>query len=100
MIPNTFIIGAAKCGTTSLWLYLNQHPQIAFSIEKEPAFFVRDDYLDHLDWYESLFEEATVVGEASTLYTTFLVHVDVPARIHGMVPDAKLIYMVRDPVER
>ena len=100
LLPNTFVIGAAKCGTTSLWLYLNAHPEIAFSINKEPAFFVRPDYRDRLEWYESLFEEASIIGEASTLYSAHPVHPDVPERIHSLVPDPKLIYMVRDPVER
>jgi hypothetical protein len=100
LLPNTFIIGAGKCGTTSLWLYLNRHPDIAFSINKEPAYFVRDDYRDDLDWYESLFESAAVVGEASTLYTAYPVYREVPERIHSLVPSPKLIYMVRDPVER
>jgi hypothetical protein len=100
VLPNTFIIGAGKCGTTSLWLYLNQHPDIAFSTNKEPAFFVKDDYRQRLDWYEGLFEEAKVVGEASTLYTADPVYPGVPERMHGVVAEPKLIYMVRDPVER
>ena len=100
LLPNTFIIGAAKCGTTSLWLHLDAHPEIAFSTDKEPAFFVRPNYRDELAWYEGLFRPAPVRGEASTLYTTHPVHDGVPERIRSLVPDAKLIYMVRDPVDR
>ena len=100
MLPNTFIIGAGKCGTTSLWLYLNRHPDIALSTNKEPAFFVRSDFREDLDWYESLFEPAAIVGEASTLYTAYPVYAGVPERIRSLVPAPKLIYMVRDPVER
>lgn len=100
MLPNTFIIGAPKCGTTSLWLYLDRHPDIALSKNKEPAFFVRPDFRDDLAWYESLFEPARIVGEASTLYTAYPVHEGVPERIHSVVPSPKLIYLVRDPVER
>lgn len=100
LLPNTFVIGAAKCGTTSLWLYLNAHPAIAFSINKEPAFFVQPDYRDRLEWYEGLFEDAEIVGEASTFYATHPVHSGVPERIHSLIPSPRLIYLVRDPVER
>lgn len=100
LLPNTFIIGAAKCGTTGLWLYLDAHPEIAFSANKEPAFFVRPHYRDDLAWYEALFRPATVRGEASTVYTTHPVNSGVPERIRSLVPEAKLIYMVRDPVDR
>ena len=100
MLPNTFIIGAGKSGTTSLWLYLNRHPDIALSRNKEPAFFVRPNFREDLDWYESLFEPARIVGEASTVYTAHPVFDGVPERIHSLVPTPKLIYLVRDPVER
>ena len=99
-LPNLFVIGAAKCGTTSLWLYLDAHPEIAMSRMKEPAFFLDADYLDRLGWYESLFVAAPVVGEASTLYTVDPVYPGVPERIRSLVEEPKLIYMVRDPVER
>lgn len=99
-LPNTFIIGAGKCGTTSLWLYLNEHPEIRFSTNKEPAFFVRPDFRDDLEWYEGLFEPAPIVGEASTLYTAHPVYEGVPERIRSLVPSPKLIYLVRDPIER
>ena len=100
LLPNTFIIGAAKCGTTSLWLYLDAHPEIAFSANKEPAFFVRPHYRDELGLVRGLFRPAPVRGEASTVYTTHPVNSGVPERIRSLVPDAKLIYMVRDPVDR
>ena len=74
MLPNTFIIGAAKAGTTTLWLYLNRHPDIAFSKNKEPAFFVRPHFRADLEWYESLFEPARIIGEASTVYTAHPVY--------------------------
>ena len=100
LLPNAFIIGAAKCGTTSLWLHLDAHPEISFSTDKEPAFFVREDYREELDSYERLFRPAPVRGEASTLYTTYPVYEGVPSRMQNVVPDARLIYIVRDPIER
>jgi len=100
VLPNAFIIGAAKCGTTSLWVYLAQHPEVAVSRDKEPALFVHDDYRDRLEWYESLFDPAPIRAEASVQYTMHPVFRGVPERIHNLVPDAKLIYMVRDPVDR
>lgn len=100
MLPNTFIIGAAKCGTTSLWMYLDQHPEIRFSRRKEPALFIDADYRARLAWYEGLFRAAPIRGEASVWYTMDPVHAGVPERIQSLIPDPKLIYMVRDPVER
>jgi hypothetical protein len=55
------------------------------------------------EWYESLFRdagEATAVGEASTVYTKYPIHHGVPERIARMIPEARLIYLVRHPVER
>ena len=100
MLPNTFIIGAAKCGTTSLWAYLDAHPEISFSRRKEPAVFIHEDYRDRLEWYESLFRPATIRGEASVWYSMSPVHPGVPERIRSVIPDPSVIYMVRDPVER
>jgi len=58
------------------------------------------DYRDRLEWYDSLFDSAPIRAEGSVQYTMHPVFRGVPERIHNLVPDAKLIYMVRDPVER
>jgi len=101
MLPNLIIIGAAKSGTTSLHYYLDQHPEIQMSTPKEPHFFGRADWREQLDWYEELFPgPAPVRGEASPSYSTYPVKRDVPQRIRELIPEAKLIYLVRDPVER
>lgn len=101
MLPNLIVIGAGKAGTTSLHYYLDQHPDIYMSKVKEPFFFQRDNWRQRLDWYETLFPKASPVrGEASTSYSAFPVRPHVPERIRETVPDAKLIYMVRDPVDR
>ena len=101
MLPNLLIIGAAKCGTSSLHYYLDQHPDVSMSRPKETNFFVRDDWLALRSWYESRFDvSAAVRGEASPSSTLFPYFRGVPERVHSLVPDAKLIYLVRDPLAR
>lgn len=102
--PSFFIIGAPKAATTSLQAYLSQHPQIFMCEPKEPHFFSTDAiYARGLDWYRGLFADARdgqICGEASTSYTRYPFTPDVPKRIHDVAPDAKLIYLVREPVAR
>ena len=73
MLPNLIVIGAAKCGTTSLHEYLNEHPEISMSSEKELYFFVEEKNLGKgLAWYESQFDpSAPVRGESSPGYSAF-----------------------------
>jgi Sulfotransferase domain len=100
LLPNLIIIGAAKCGTTSLYQYLGWHPEVWMSREKELNFF-STNWHRGLDWYERFFPRpAAVRGEASPRYTEFPLIRGVPERIAGVVGDAKLIYLVRDPIER
>jgi hypothetical protein len=101
VLPNLFVIGAAKCGTTSLHYYLDQHPSISMSTVKEPAIFSDRDWREGLGSYEGMLDAgAPVRGESSTSYTKFPAFPDVPARIAEVVPEAKLIYVVRDPLSR
>jgi hypothetical protein len=100
-LPNIFIIGAAKCGTTSLHHYLDQHPDISMSRDKEPCVFSDPRQGSRRAGYEGLFDcSASYRGESSTSYSRYPVDGDAAARIHAAVPDARLIYLVRDPVER
>lgn len=101
-LPNLLIIGAAKCGTTSLHYYLDLHPQIGMTREKEPHFFTgREAWNRGLDWYRSLFDPRVEVrGESSVGYTAHPRSQGVPERIHSVIPDARLIYAVRDPIDR
>lgn len=95
------MIGAGKSGTTSLHYYLDQHPDIFMSFPKEPNFFQRDTWREKMDWYETLFPKpAAVRGEASTSYSAYPARLDVPERIHETIPDVRLIYVVRDPIDR
>ena len=114
MLPNFIILGAQKAGTTSLYQYLKQHPEIYMSPVKEPKFF-NEDFEDgnrgesnsgslrgvsSVEEYQALFDGVTdekAVGEASPSY---LYLPEAPARIQRYVPEAKLIAILRDPAER
>jgi hypothetical protein len=116
MLPNFLIAGAAKAGTTSLWFYMNEHPQIGMASIKEPSFFsttvgcgahpdgksprTPGHFSKGLVWYESLFQDcngALAVGEASTQYMS---EPESAGLIKKFIPDVKLIFLLRDPVSR
>ena len=108
-LPTFFIIGAPKAGTTSLHLYLDQHPQVQMSANKEPRFFAGPENgipyapgrISTLREYEALFDPTLPVrGEASTDYAIHPRREGVPDRIKRLVPEARFLYLVRDPIER
>ena len=102
MLPNFLVIGSMKSGTSSLYQYLRGHPQIFMTREKEPSFFA-GNWSHGLAWYEHLFEgvgTAIAIGEASTEYSIFPFVPNVPTRIAEVIPDVRLIYLVRHPIER
>jgi len=100
-LPNLVIVGAAKCGTTSLHSYLAAHPEIHMSSLKELRFFQDPASLDRLDHYARFFDaDLPVRGESTPAYTCEPLVPGVAGRIRAALPDAKLIYLVRDPVER
>lgn len=99
-LPTFLIIGAQKGGTTSLHAYLCEHPRVAPPVTKEVHFF------DHelrrgLGWYRAHFkrgsEPGVLSGEATPYY---LFHPLVPARVAGVLPDCKLIVVLRNPIDR
>jgi len=100
--PDFIIIGAMRAGTTALANGLGRHPEIAMSNLKETDFFITEkNYSRGFDWYKSLFQEDKLLwGEASPNYTKGDVFKGVPARIRAAQPDVRLIYIVRDPVDR
>ena len=109
--PTFLIIGAMKGGTTSLHGYLDEHPQIQMTAVKETNFFAGPpsgkpyakgaERVSRLDEYERLFDPAVSVrGEASPSYTMYPRRKGVPERIEEVVPEAKFIYLVRDPIDR
>ena len=103
-LPDFLIIGAAKAGTTSLQAYLDRHPGLFFCTPKEPEYFSDDTVFEQgEEWYRGLFRDARddqLCGEASTTYTRWPHTADASARIARMLPNAKLIYIMRHPVER
>jgi hypothetical protein len=102
-LPNFVIIGAQKCGTTALHSYLARHPEISMSRPKELDFFVAERNWDKgLDWYRHRWNgpDKPFRGESSPNYTAYPNFGGVPERMAGIIPDAKLIFMVRDPVAR
>lgn len=109
MLPNFFVIGAAKSGTTSLHVWLGLHPEIHMSPVKEPHYFVdhervvalRIPVVGRRGDYEALFDsDRPLRGESSPSYSMHPWLPDVAARIRRTVPDARFIYVVRDPVDR
>jgi hypothetical protein len=109
VLPDFLIIGAQKCGTTSLYEYLIQHPDIYAATAKEVGYFDRY-YQKGLPWYRSQFPSAFrkwyvrlilgrafLTGEASTGY---ILNPHALKRISKIVPKAKLILMLRNPVDR
>ena len=103
-LPDFILIGAMKSGTTSLFQLFRRHPQILMCTPKEPQFFSRDHvYARGEQWYRSLFADAAedqICGEASTCYSRWPHYSDAAARIAQTIPDVKLIYLMRHPVER
>jgi hypothetical protein len=101
MLPTFVVIGAMKAGTTSLHHYLSLHPEISMSEPKELHFFSKDrNWNRGMDWYRRNFAAAKACGESSPSYTKFPGVPGVPERMHSLLPNAKLVYVVRDPIER
>jgi hypothetical protein len=104
-MPNLFIIGAAKAGTTALYDYLAQHPQVFLSRVKEPMFFSRDEYYARgLDWYEEFYfrgaDEYPVRAEATPHYLYWSEKVAPRIKdVYGERP-VKFLVSFRDPVSR
>ncbi len=114
--PNLFIVGAMKSGTSSLHAILGRHPEIFMCEPKEPCYFMDKlslkerwpDMYERGYWqgernYLKLFEAGRgcpTVGESSTYYSKRPRVLGVPERIHDFNPEAKIIYLMRDPVRR
>ena len=102
MNPNLFIVGAPKCGTTSMHEYLGQHPDICFPERKEPKFFGTDLHITDRrspEEYMALFEGingARYTGE-SMVYKLFSTQAAI--EIKERFPDSKIIIMLRNPVD-
>jgi hypothetical protein len=103
-LPDFLLIGAMKCGTSTLQVQLAAQPGIFMTSPKEPNFFSDDPvYGRGLDWYGNLFADAApgdLKGEASTHYTKLPTYPQTVDRMAGVLKAPKLIYMIRNPVER
>lgn len=104
-LPDFFILGAAKAGTTSLFDLLNGHAEINMSIVKEPMFFSRDDYYQRgLDWYSKTFfspsAENILCGEATPHYLYWADKVAPRIYEYAAQKQIKFIVILRDPVFR
>ena len=103
-MPGFIILGAAKSGTTSLYAYLQRHPDIFFPKLKEPEFFSREEVWNRgFSWYYELFRPAgpeDLCGEASTTYTRWPHTLDAARLINENTNVRRFIYIMRDPVER
>jgi len=117
ILPDFIIAGAPKCGTTALWNFLNDLPGVCMAANKEPKFFTEKKgemetrisgdgprtsghFYKGFNWYSSLFRkcyENQLVGEGSTLY---FFNDDAAYKIREFCPQVKLIFMLREPVDR
>lgn len=102
VLPDFLIIGAQKAGTTSLFAYLLEHPQMVAPFKKEVRFFGQN-YENGINWYRAHFplkfkmKAGFLTGEASPF---MLVSPQAPSQLAQWIPQAKLIALLRDPVAR
>ena len=102
-LPNLIVIGAQKCGTSGLHYYLSLHPEVSMSNPKELNFFIEERNCSRgLEWYSRHFDPAAPAAAARRRPTTppFPSTSGCPSGWPQVVPDARLVYIVRDPVER
>lgn len=105
-LPDWVIVGAPRSGTSSLYVWLSSHPQVIPAFRKETHFF-DDNHQRGPDYYRAYFplQSALSRGVAGSMTTgeatpNYLVHPLVPRRFAQMIPNAKVIVMLRDPVDR
>ena len=114
-LPTFLIIGAMKGGTTSLHRYLRQHPEVFMPARKELNFFL-DEYTGPpidppeernwsrgIAWYKHQFADVArerAVGEASANYSRYPTYPGVAESIAAVVPNVRLVYLVRNPIDR
>ena len=103
-LPDFLIIGAAKSGTTSLHRLLSQHESFFMSNPKEIEFFSKDNkYARGPEWYGAHFSgagEQQLCGESTSQYTFWPQYPDTFPRMSQLIPQAKLIYIMRNPIDR
>lgn len=102
--PELYLIGAMKSGTTTLYSHLKNHKNIFLCPKKEPGYFSRDErYAKGEQWYLDLFahaQDGQIKVDASTCYSRWPHFDNTIERIASVSPNAKFIYIMRDPVDR
>lgn len=101
--PNLFLAGAPKCGTTSMAYYLGQHPEIFAPVIKEPNYFGLDlrrpaMRLEDAEYFE-IYSKWRTEAYALDASTSYFVSTSAADEIHKICPDAKIVIMIRNPVE-
>jgi hypothetical protein len=103
-LPSFIIIGGMKCGTSSLFKYLCQHPQLFGSSHKEVRFFAREDFYSQGEkWYRAHFPRLQDMPAGSLAFEAtpdYLFFPDVASRMAAILPDLKLVALLRNPTER
>jgi hypothetical protein len=105
-LPNTLVIGAMKASTTSFCAALARHPEVWFAAEKEPNYFCSREFGTaeawnaYLDWFAECPRERKILAEGSTTYSKLPHFGNTPERIRAALGQPKLLYLLRDPVER
>ncbi len=102
-LPDFILVGAMKCGTSTLAAQLGAQPGLFMTDPKEPNFFSDDAvFAKGQDWYESLFTDGQgdIRGEASTHYTKLPTYPETLPRMRAMLDAPKIVYLIRDPVAR
>ena len=105
MKVNLMIIGAMKCGTTTLARIFENHPEVSFCVKKEPDFFsTNNDWKTNINYYNQLFGQkstAKIIAEGSTSYTKYPQHnLEIWNDIYAYNPEMKFIYLIRNPIDR
>ena len=110
VLPNTYIVGAQRCGTTSLFRYLTQNRSVTGPTLEKGVHYFDTNFDKGSDWYRSHFPTARSVAAAMRKNGTeqrvieaspyYLFHPMIPGRIHDLTPNARIIVLVRDPTER
>ena len=100
-LPDFLVIGVQKGGTRFLYHCLSQHPGITLPFDKEVHFFDRD-FKKGINWYKAffplkLFSKSKIAGEITPRY---IMNPDAPERSHTVLPNARIIVLLRDPIER
>lgn len=108
VLPDLIVIGVVRSGTTSLYHYLSQHPSIIKSAYDELGYF-DSNYKLGLNWYKSLFPsiftKKNIIKKSGKFITYdvtpfYIYHNKIPQRIHQILPNSKLIVILRNPVDR